>query len=162
MSEMSKTSEMSKIDIDEPVEAPAETGVAVDASGSSEIKAAPETKGASEPKAPAGIERRQHARKPLRGNARLLLQGRAPFAVRTTDISAGGMGLVASLNMPPKVVGTIQFGLPAKSGGFKGVESRAVVALCIFSNSEDGFKIGLQFAGLPAPAATVITQFLNS
>jgi c-di-GMP-binding flagellar brake protein YcgR len=112
-------------------------------------------------KPPAGAERRQYARKGLRGNGRLLIAGRAPLPIRLTDISAGGLGAVAAVNLALKTACTIQFGVPAKAGASKVLETRAAIALSIFSNAEDGFKVGLQFVGLPPAAANAISQYLG-
>lgn len=45
--------------------------------------------------------RRKHARKALRRNAHLLFPDRPSILIRTTDISKGGLGAIADVNLLP-------------------------------------------------------------
>ena len=107
-------------------------------------------------------ERRKHLRKPLRGNAQLLLAGHPPQVVRTVNLALGGMSILALTNLPLKAQCTLRFDLPLKGGGFKPIEVDATVLHGIYSGSEGGFiKIGLQFRALGVEAVSAIQNFLQ-
>ena len=106
-------------------------------------------------------ERRKTERKSLRTRATVILGQAQAFEVRTLDISAGGMGIVAQANPPPGVVLTVRFMFPLKPSGYAPFEARARVVHSVFSSVESGFKVGLSFIDLPAGAAATISKYLN-
>lgn len=93
----------------------------------------------------AGMERRAHERRPLRTTVELLLPGRAPVAVRTTDISIGGIGLVVSANPPVGLEMDLRIPLPQPGGAVKTVSAHGRVQHSVFSRREEAFCVGLVF-----------------
>ena len=108
-----------------------------------------------------GTERRQHERKPLRASGQLLLANRAPMEIRTVDLSLGGAGVVAPVNLAPKLTCLVRIALPIKPKGSALIEAQAAVAHSVLSSSQSGFLIGLQFTSVSAASATAIKQFLR-
>ncbi len=93
-------------------------------------------------------EQRAHDRRPLRTQVELLLPGRPPLAMRTTDISLSGIGLLASANPPMGLRVGLRLRLPnprSPSGPPTVFELQAVVRHSVFSNSEGAYRIGMQF-----------------
>ncbi|GAA5175500.1 hypothetical protein GCM10025771_07850 [Niveibacterium umoris] len=110
----------------------------------------------------ASQERRQHARKAFHSVAYVLLTGRQPIAVRTLDISPGGMAIVAPANPPAKMNCKIRISLPVKLRAPTVVEIQATVLHSVLSRRENGFKVGLHFVH-PAPEAKqAIAAFLSA
>ena len=110
---------------------------------------------------PSGDERRGQERKILRANAQLRLPGVRPIEVRTLDISVGGMAVVASVNPQAGAACTICIAPVSQPRGAVSVDIRAVIVHSIFSNREDGFKIGLQFADLSPEAIETVSRYLG-
>jgi c-di-GMP-binding flagellar brake protein YcgR len=107
------------------------------------------------------VERREFERKFLRGPARITPIGMQPLMVRTLDISAGGACIVSSINLQSKQLLKMEFNLLVrKTGAYTGLVLQAVVAYSAFSQSEDGFKVGLQFALLSDTHKSLILQYL--
>jgi len=106
-------------------------------------------------------ERRRAERKVLRTNALVILSNAQPFEVRTIDLSAGGMSIVASANPKSGTVLNIRFSVPLRTGGHTLFEAKARVIHTVFSSVESGFKIGLSFTVLPPVAASAVLQFLG-
>lgn len=93
-------------------------------------------------------EQRAHERRPLRTQVELLLPGQPPLAMRTTDISISGIGLVASANPPRGLVVGIRLQLPRAVGVLTPppvFELQAVVRHSVYSGRESAFRIGLMF-----------------
>lgn len=104
-------------------------------------------------------DRRAHDRRPLRVPARVLLPNDQTFDVRTLDIGAGGMGILAGANPRPGTTFGIQFTLPAKgNAGPAQMQLKVKVAHSVLDAG--GFKIGLQFVTLDAAVERVIRQYL--
>lgn len=109
----------------------------------------------------SGIEQRVHLRKALRVNAELIAPGAPVFPVRTMDISAGGIGVIASLNPPSGLHVIVRMRIPARAGAPLPVEVAAQVTHSVFMTTENGFKVGLRFVE-PAPAVSAaVAQFLK-
>lgn len=105
-------------------------------------------------------DRRAHDRRPLRIAARVLLPNDQTFEVRTLDIGAGGMGILAGANPRPGTSFAIQFTLPAKAGSPPApLQVKVRVANSVLHPA--GFKIGLQFLGLEPGTERVLRQFLQ-
>lgn len=106
-------------------------------------------------------DRRVHDRRPLRIPARVLLPGDQSFEVRTSDIGAGGMGIVAGANPKVGTVFALQFSLPSKTNGNPAaLQVKVKVANSILGVDQGGFKIGLQFLALDPASERVIRQYL--
>lgn len=110
--------------------------------------------------APAG-DRREHERRVLRSTATILVAGAPPLAVRTLDISASGLGIVAPVNPPVRLNCTVRVTLPLRPKGSVVHESKAVVVHSIFSNVEDGFKVGLRFVDISPEFAMAVIQYMS-
>jgi c-di-GMP-binding flagellar brake protein YcgR len=106
-------------------------------------------------------ERRRAERKVLRTKALVILGNAQPFEVRTLDLSATGMSIVASANPKPGTVLNIRLSIPVRTGGNTPFEAKARVVHSVFSSAESGFKIGLSFTELSAVAASAILKFLG-
>ena len=107
-------------------------------------------------------DRRAHDRRPLRIAARVLLPNDQAFEVRTLDIGAGGMGIVASANPKAGTVFAIQFVLPGKAGGGASpLQVKVKVANSVLGIDQSGFKIGLQFLGMDPASERIIRQYLT-
>jgi c-di-GMP-binding flagellar brake protein YcgR len=106
-------------------------------------------------------DRRVHDRRPLRIPARVLLPNDQAFEVRTMDIGAGGMGIIAGANPKAGTVFAIQFNLPGKTGGGSPLHVKVKVANSVLGIDEDGFKIGLQFLGLDPASERIIRQYVS-
>lgn len=108
-----------------------------------------------------GFERRQHERRYLRTVATVVLGPVQTFEVRTVDISAGGMAVVAAANPQPGTTFTIRVPLSFPHEGVVVVETRAQVMHSVLASDEQGFKIGLRFVSLEAAAASTILRYLK-
>lgn len=126
--------------------------------GSQRLGAAGGGRGVSD----AGAERRVDARKPFRSTAYLALPGRPPSTVRTVDLSAGGVGIIAADNPPPKSACMVRLMLPVKGQGPKAFDVQARVAHSVYSSKGGGFLIGLQFTSLGPDVAAAVIDFLAS
>jgi c-di-GMP-binding flagellar brake protein YcgR len=110
---------------------------------------------------PEGPERRKSERRGLRTTATILLGQTHSFEVRTVDISATGMGIVASANPKPGTVLDIRFSIPFPPNGQLPFESKARVVHSVFSSNESGFKIGLTFIDLPPNSAAAALRYVG-
>jgi c-di-GMP-binding flagellar brake protein YcgR len=104
--------------------------------------------------------RRKHARKALRRNAHLLFPDRPSILVRTTDISKGGLGAIADVNLLPGTSCMVRLSLPLHPQDKTVLNIQVQVAHSVFSHAEKGFKVGFQFIDLPPLETEVIAQFL--
>lgn len=106
----------------------------------------------------AVAERRSSVRKLFRSMAHLLIPGRSPLTVRTLDISESGMSIVAALNLPAHLAGTIRCKLPAS----RSIELQVKTTQCILSHQDGGFRIGLGFSAPDAEVLSLIRKFVAS
>ena len=106
-----------------------------------------------------GINRRQHARKIVRRTAHLKFPDRSVIKVRTTDVSSGGVGVIADLNLAHGTVCMIRLTLPLHPQDKTVLNIQAKVAHSVFSQAEKGFKVGFQFIEL-ASAEEAIARFI--
>jgi c-di-GMP-binding flagellar brake protein YcgR len=93
-------------------------------------------------------EQRAHDRRPLRTQVELLLPGRPPLAMRTTDISISGIGLLASANPPLGLRVGLRLRLPnalSASAPPTEFELQAVVRHSVFSSRDNAYRIGMAF-----------------
>lgn len=101
---------------------------------------------------PSSGEQRQHRRRVLQTTARLTLPGRPPFEVRTTNVSLGGLGIVAAANPPANLVMRVQLALPSTGANqLQVVEFNGRVVHSVLSRRYGGFSIGLAFVD-PSPS----------
>lgn len=108
-----------------------------------------------------GIERRQHTRRVLRTTAHVLLPDNKRVEVRTFDISAGGLGIVAAINPKAGSTFNIRLNLVLTSTGSTTIEAPVEVTHSVFGSVEQGFKIGLRFLKLESSAISAIALFLE-
>ncbi len=93
-------------------------------------------------------ERRSGPRLRLRTNAFLLLPDGRRLEVRTLDISGGGMGIVADVDLRSGSLFGLSLSLPLRPRGQAQFEVRVQVVNCVFDGTERGFRIGLEFLAL--------------
>lgn len=106
-------------------------------------------------------DKRFFRRRLLRVAARVILNGNAEFEVRTSDVSEGGLGLVAAAN--PRV-GTrfrVIFAIPNGSLEPVLIDTQVTVVRSILAQDEGGFKIGLLFPSLDEGSAKAIKRYVN-
>jgi c-di-GMP-binding flagellar brake protein YcgR len=114
-----------------------------------------------EPPAASHPDRRQHERKLFRCAAHLLVPGRQPLAVRASDLSLGGIGIVAPVNLPLTTGCVVRFVMPLTPRNGTSFEVQVRVIYSIYSAGEDGFKIGLQFDSVSPELASAISRFMK-
>jgi PilZ domain len=103
-------------------------------------------------------DQRQAARKVLRTRALLRIDGREQFLVKTMDICSSGVGATCPHQLQPGLSGHIAFEM-YYNGKNVHVASRVKVMYCIY-NSNDGFKLGLQFLNLDMAGAAAISKYM--
>jgi c-di-GMP-binding flagellar brake protein YcgR len=106
-------------------------------------------------------ERRQHDRKPLRVPAELIFPNHPPVPVRLLDVSAGGVGVLASSNPPLGARLAVRFSVPSMGKGASIVEAPVQVAHSVLSGTHGGFVVGLQFTSLSPQSSMAIIKFLK-
>jgi c-di-GMP-binding flagellar brake protein YcgR len=105
-------------------------------------------------------ERRQFERRPLRVDA-LVLSGSPVFTARTFDISSGGMGIIAGVNVTCGAAYDVEFALPLKAKGALPVRCAVKVVNAVFMGSEGGFRIGLVFTQIAPNMAQAIASYVR-
>jgi c-di-GMP-binding flagellar brake protein YcgR len=103
-------------------------------------------------------EQRQSTRKILKAKAALVMEGEAPLACRTTDVSSNGVSLQVPNPIRSGQAGQVMFDLLV-DGKIVNINARAKVQYCILSQGE--FKVGLEFLNLPLAAMTSLSRFLR-
>lgn len=106
-------------------------------------------------------EFREHERGRINGTVQVLMPGRGILEARAMDIGAGGLRLVAPVNMPLDAMCNIRLTVPGGPGGSQIVMARAQVVSNLFSGKEDGFIVGLRFTSISASAQETIEQYLQ-
>lgn len=106
--------------------------------------------------------RRASQRYPLRTQAFVEIPGQPPFAVRTLDISSGGMAIVAAANPRRGTTFNIRLTIPVEPTGSVSFVTTAQVVHSVLSSAEDGFKVGLAFTKLEPASAEAIMQYINA
>jgi len=100
-----------------------------------------------------GIDRREAARRPLRGNAMVLLPGQPGRLGRTIDVSETGVCVILKDGLPSGTDCLVGFELPDKAGNRRRVQSKAQVVHSVLSSQHEGFKVGMR---LQAPADELV------
>jgi c-di-GMP-binding flagellar brake protein YcgR len=100
-------------------------------------------------------------RRPLRTTANAMLPGNILVEVRTLDISAGGMAIVAPANPAIGTTFTIRVHVPLKPTGSATFDATVKVRNSVHGTAEGGFRIGLEFVHLDATARSAITKYMR-
>lgn len=106
-------------------------------------------------------ESRAHERGLIASTTHLLLHGHRIVEARTLDLSAGGLRVVAPVNLPLSLVCGVRLVVPGIPTGAHTVMARAQVMNIVFSGKENGFVIGLRFTSIPRPALAAIEAYLH-
>lgn len=106
-------------------------------------------------------DRRTAERRSLRVTANIASADQPSEDVRTVDISADSVGIVAHFNPQPGTVFRIRLKLPTLARGLIALESHAQVVHSILSGDEGGFKIGLMFSGADTARDQAIKSYLE-
>lgn len=101
-------------------------------------------------------DRRAHERYAIHVTAQLQLADRAPVPARTLDVGKGGAGVVCDFNLAVGTKLTLRMKLPARPSGSAVFESAASVVNCTLAGADGGFRLGLQFGPLSAPALAAL------
>lgn len=105
-------------------------------------------------------DRRRDERRLFRSGAVWTPVGMAATQVRTLDVSAGGIALVAAFNPPTGHLCIVRFVLPTRDGPLT-VETSGRVARSVFSSADDGFRVGVHFDPLSDEAARALQRFVR-
>ncbi len=103
-------------------------------------------------------ETRNFTRKPIRGQAAIILPGAAPMRGKTKDISLGGLCLLVPGQLAPGQGCTVIFEAPL-NGKMVQVTASARVIYSILSGT-DGFRTGLQFVQLDAANNKTLAELM--
>jgi hypothetical protein len=106
-------------------------------------------------------ERRRLDRKALRCNAWLLRGAGQPVSVRTLDLNAGGIGLVADFNPRNGETCKVLLAAPSDPRGGPAIELDAIVAHSILNSREGAFVVGLRFTPVPADRLAALMPYLR-
>ena len=109
-----------------------------------------------------GDNRRKSERRILRIQAIAECPGHQPLAIRTLDISAGGMVIVAPLNLKPGSTFQIRLNLPVLPVDVVPFAASVKVMYSVFSSAEGGFKISVAFTYLHPASSSALTEYFNS
>ncbi len=104
-------------------------------------------------------EQRRATRK-LLDSTGVLTMGGIPVDVKTVDVAAGGLSVLAAKQLAVGRDCHVNFGVPI-AGQVRNVAVSAHVVYCFFRGGE-GYKIGLQFVKLHADGADVIAEYVGS
>jgi len=110
----------------------------------------------------AASERRNQSRRILRVQAQLHIAGHPPMAVRTMDVSEGGISVLCAVNLPVRTECTIHVQLPIPPNGRRLLQLRAVVQYGILSSSGGGFQLGMATIHTDAPARDAIRIYIKN
>lgn len=103
---------------------------------------------------------REVEKKTLRTRATLVLPSREPLEGRTYFVAAGGMGVVAPLNLPQACKCEVNFRLPLIEHGSFPIRAQARVTHSILSAQQGGFLIGLDFTDVHDEVLNAIKRYM--
>jgi hypothetical protein len=110
----------------------------------------------------SGADRREAARRPLRGPALVLLPGQPGRLGRTVDVSETGVCVMLPEGLPETTECLVGFEVPDRNGVRKRVQARARVVHSVLSTQGgDGFKIGMQFLQVPDETRRALETFIR-
>ncbi|MCZ8236112.1 MAG: PilZ domain-containing protein [Inhella sp.] len=107
-------------------------------------------------------DQRKDRRRLLKTTANVVVAGHAPLAVRTIDISRGGLGFVAAANPPANLVMTVRLTLPMPGARWVPIEVTGKVVYSVLSGRHDGFSIGLAFTSASTQTIEAIDAYVRS
>lgn len=110
---------------------------------------------------PLPHEKRQHKRRWLQTTANVMVAGRSPLEVRTSDISVGGLGIVAPANPPQNLIVTVRLALPMPGSKLVPIEVTGRVVYSVLSRQHGGFSIGLSFMSVSPQVLQVIDAYVR-
>jgi c-di-GMP-binding flagellar brake protein YcgR len=90
----------------------------------------------------------------------IIIADASPVPIKTVDISASGMGLIAADPLPPRQpcllnVTTLHHGTPQV------LQLEGVIAYCILSGIQ-GFRVGIQYKELDPSSRALISSILGT
>lgn len=91
------------------------------------------------------VEGRSQQRRPYHSTAYIVLDAQRRLAVRTLDISLGGLSIAADFNPRRDTRFDLRLTLAPKSGGRIELQTSVAVVHSIFGSTERRFRIGLRF-----------------
>lgn len=103
-------------------------------------------------------EQRLSERKLLKTKAVLVIVGKEPCAVRTSDISTNGVGLLLPYPLGAGLQGQVVFDMYF-GGKSHAVKAAVKVAHCVFGAGE--FKVGFVFTRIDPPSMGAISEYLG-
>lgn len=124
-------------------------------------KASDPSGGASDGKPGGGADRRESVRRPVRGNAMVLLPGQPGRMGRTIDVSETGLCVTLTDSLPAGTVCMVAFELPDKAGNRKRLQSKARVVHSVLSSGTEGFKVGMQLQAPPDDVVIALQTFVR-
>ncbi len=107
---------------------------------------------------PTGPEQRRSPRWQLKTAARIVLSSKQVAEVRTLDISAGGLSVVADFSLPVGTTLQVSLLLPPRVGNAVPLSARAEVMNCVLDGRSGGFRIGMQFIEIDATVRAEIER----
>ncbi len=105
------------------------------------------------------IEQRQAPRKVLRVKVNFAVDGAPQMIVRSMDIGSNGLAISCPMQIPAGIGCFVAFDM-FYNGKTSSVATRAKVMYCIY-NSNDGFKVGLQFINIDLASSTSIARYME-
>ncbi len=69
--------------------------------------------------------------------------------------------MICDINVPSKTAGEVYFYMPADTYGSEPFRADVFTANCSYSNSDGGFRLGLNFRRISQQAVSTLTQFLD-
>lgn len=119
----------------------------------------------SAPPSPSGVERRQYERRVLHTTAKLFLSdseqdSKRPMLVRTSDVSIGGLAVVAPVNLKKDVMLVVRFAVPVRNLPAADLFLHVQVMHSVLARDVDGFKVGLRFINIDAKSQDILREFV--
>lgn len=105
-------------------------------------------------------ERRAAYRKLVRLTAVLELEGAAPLAVRTVEVSEEGVALSSPLNIRPGRRCVVRVAVPTRPRQPMLV-AQGTVTHSVLSQRDGGFRVGVQFQALPRAVQERLQSFMS-
>ena len=104
----------------------------------------------------------QHHRKLFGSTANLMLPEHRLLSVRTVDIGADSVKVVAPENLPEHLDCLVRLSIPASREGSHAVIAHARTRPCVFDGRHGGFLTELRFTSIPAASVQVIGEYLKA
>lgn len=105
-------------------------------------------------------DRRQSYRKPCRASGMLMLAGTRPFPIKVIDISAEGLGVVCEQSIPNRTRCAVRITVENYPSEPLVFDAIAETRHPIFSQKEEGWKIGLLFLDVTFAHRDVLNTIL--